>query len=132
MPYAFSLERYKEVVNFLNTLPKNISILEVGCGTGNILDYIVKETGIQDVYGIDIDEEALQIARKRGLKVFNLSILDDLSKELGMKFDVIIMGAVLHHLVGKTRNECLNLYLFRTIYEARMTISNYNLYTIKL
>jgi len=126
------LERYKEVVNFLNTLPKNISILEVGCGTGNILDYIVKETGIQDVYGIDIDEEALQIARKRGLKVFNLSILDDLSKELGMKFDVIIMGAVLHHLVGKTRNECLNLYLFRTIYEARMTISNYNLYTIKL
>ena len=27
--------------------------------------------------------------------------------------------------MDKIRNECLNLYLFRTIYEARMTISNY-------
>jgi len=27
--------------------------------------------------------------------------------------------------MDKIRNECLNLYLFRTIYEARMAISNY-------
>jgi len=109
MPYEFSTVRYKEVVNFINALQKDISILDVGCGTGNVLEFIIRETGVKNVCGVDIDEEALCAARARGLRVFNLSILDDICGTLNEKFDVVILGAVLHHLVGRTRNESLQL-----------------------
>ncbi|MGC8691082.1 MAG: class I SAM-dependent methyltransferase [Caldisericum sp.] len=109
MAYNFSVERYTEVVEFLKTLSVDASILEVGCGTGNILEFIREETGIKSVYGLDIDTEALEIAKNKELNVYNCSIVDDCDEKIAQKFDVVIVGAVLHHLVTKTRGGSMKL-----------------------
>lgn len=120
MPYEYSTERYKEVIDFLNTLPKNISILDVGCGTGNILEYIYKETGISTLTGIDVDKESIRVAREKGLKVLEGSILDDeFLKNINDKYNVVIFGAILHHLIGNSRRESFCL--------AKKAIQNGNL-----
>jgi SAM-dependent methyltransferase len=109
VPYSFSVERYEEIVRFLKNLPKDISILDVGCGTGNILEFIREETQIKKVYGLDIDENALEVAKERGLEVYRCSIVDDCVEKIGRKFDVVIIGAVLHHLVSETRSGSIEL-----------------------
>ena len=42
--------------------------LEVGCGTGRILNYLNKKRKDLKLYGIDIDNNALNIAKKKKLK----------------------------------------------------------------
>ena len=37
----------------------------------------------------------------------------------------LVRNGYIESLMDKIRDECLNLYLFRNIYEARMIISNY-------
>ena len=49
-----------------------------------------------EVYGIDLDPEAVKIAKRRGLKVENLSI-EDISLD-NKRFDLIIAIALLEHL----------------------------------
>ncbi len=77
--------------------PHNIrkgKILDVGCGDGLFI-YPLKELGWQ-VYGLEINDEAAQRARARGLNVKTLDLLDsDFPDDF---FDVVRMLSVLEHL----------------------------------
>src|SRR6266498_1218491 len=48
----------------LNGIPRNARILEVGCNMGNQL-LLLGEMGYSNLYGIEIQDYALQRARKR-------------------------------------------------------------------
>lgn len=109
MANMFSIERYLKVVEFLKMLPNNISILDVGCGTGNVLEYIREETKVENISGLDIDEEALRIAKERGINVYRCSIVEDCLEKINEKFDVVIVGAVLHHVVSNSRKASIEL-----------------------
>lgn len=81
------------------------SLVDVGCGTGNVLAHVVATTGMRDVAGVDPSERPLQITASRvGCPTHLGSVLDDdLAPRLGRRFDVVMLVAVLHHLVGPTR-----------------------------
>jgi len=70
------------------------SLLEVGCGTGADLDW-ARQLG-WDVHGLEIDESAVEFARKRGLDV-HCSTFENANLSAG-SFDCIIMSQVLEHL----------------------------------
>ena len=98
--YEFSNSRYKvwdSVNKFINELPKNSEVLEVGCGNGkNLLirnDIIFK--------GCDISDEFVKICTSRNLDVIkdditNLSFPNNI-------YDYTLCVAVIHHMVNEER-----------------------------
>jgi 2-polyprenyl-3-methyl-5-hydroxy-6-metoxy-1,4-benzoquinol methylase len=82
---------------FLFYLPyfgESKSLLEVGCGTGADLDW-ARNLG-WDVHGLELNENAVAIARNRGLDV-NRSTFEDANLSPN-SFDCIIMSQVFEHL----------------------------------
>lgn len=81
------------------------TLVDVGCGSGNVLAYLREATGVRRLAGIDVSPRYLEQARERvGCETHLGSILDaGLVEKLGGRFDFAVLGAVLHHLVGRTR-----------------------------
>ena len=81
------------------------SLVDVGCGSGNVLAYLREATGVRSLAGLDVSPRYLEQARERvGCETHEGSILDpDVVGRLGGRFDFAVLGAVLHHLVGRTR-----------------------------
>ena len=108
----YTADRYREIFDFVNKERKeNASLIDVGCGDGTVLKAFKKETDISELTGMDIADNYLQLAQEKvACKTFQGSILDsDLIKKIDKKFDYVVIGAILHHLIGKNREESQNL-----------------------
>jgi SAM-dependent methyltransferase len=83
------------------------SLLDIGCGTGNILQFIRQHTQVADLAGLDITQNYLDQAKANvDCQTILGSVLDDqLVQRVGPRYDFAVMGAVLHHLVGNTRRQ---------------------------
>ncbi len=89
----------KKILSYLSE--KQSTVLDIGCGTGNILLKFA-EVGC-DVTGVDISPEMLEIvqekADKNHLKVKLIHInVNDLLKNSSQKYDIVSMSSILHHL----------------------------------
>jgi SAM-dependent methyltransferase len=84
---------------------EDATLVDVGCGSGNVLAYLREKTGLRRLAGIDVSPRYLEQARERvGCETHQGSILDaGLVGRLAGRFDFAVLGAVLHHLVGRTR-----------------------------
>src|SRR3989344_3044873 len=74
---------------FKSIIPKGSTVLEVGCGTGDILEHLEPSYGV----GIDVSDKMIEIARnkhssRKELKFFSSDIIDFGSDT---KFDFVIM-----------------------------------------
>ena len=81
------------------------TLVDIGCGSGNVLAYLREATGVHRLTGIDVSPRYLEQARDRvGCRTHLGSILDaEVVERLAGRFDFAVLGAVLHHLVGRTR-----------------------------
>ena len=81
------------------------SLVDLGCGAGNTLAHLLRETPVTDVLGLDVSETLLERCRETvGCPVQLASIVDpDLPQVVGRRFDFAVVAAVLHHLIGPTR-----------------------------
>jgi len=81
----------------LKLLERGDRLLDIGCGDGT-LGYYAK-TKYKEVYGVDISEKAIDIARKRGIKTFKI----DLNKETlpfpDNYFDAVTCLDVIEHII---------------------------------
>lgn len=105
----YSVERLEHAVAFLrgHAGPES-SLIDLGCGVGNTLDHIVNVTGVTDVAGLDVSAQCLARTRERipNCETFEASIFDEaLPAIVSRRFDVAVVAAVLHHLIGRTRAE---------------------------
>lgn len=81
---------------------KNCEILEVGSGTGNLTIKLL-DHGFKNITCLDISKEMIQ---ELGKKVRNydhnirfiVSDIDSFLESINSKFDLVVMGSVLHHL----------------------------------
>ena len=75
---------------------KNANVLEIGCGSGWLLNLIQKE-GAREVGGIEPSKNNFELIKKNfsGLRVHQIRLEDFKSKE---KFDVIISVLVFNHI----------------------------------
>lgn len=81
-------------------------LLEIGCGDGRLLEYALETTEISEAYGMDISAEMLPDADADVRAHYRQASATDLPLPYQPEsFDFVVMGDVLHHLVGATRAE---------------------------
>jgi SAM-dependent methyltransferase len=86
-------QRYQEIASLVEF--KNKSILDIGCGFGEIIPFILPSNGKLDYLGIDKVAEFIGAASKKYPK--NRFIVGDyFSKPLKKKFDIIIANGCLN------------------------------------
>lgn len=87
--------RLKKVLSFLKKYHFS-RILDIGCGDGS---FSVKLSEFADeVYGVDIAEEAVERARDKNIKVYKVDIDTEKLPFIDNYFDAIYCGEVLEHL----------------------------------
>ncbi len=83
---------YDNLKNLLKSLiPKEAKVLEIGCGTGDILTSLLPKKG----YGMDISSKMIAIAKHKHKKSKNLRFSTEYPRE---KYDYIFMTDVIEHL----------------------------------
>jgi len=105
----FNPKRFRFALEFLSTLDRDSTVADVGCSNGPTIELVRKNTELHDFVGIDIAEKYLDQCRTNtGASTLQGSILDrSFVERYTSRFDVVILGAVLHHLVGTTRRRSL-------------------------
>jgi 2-polyprenyl-3-methyl-5-hydroxy-6-metoxy-1,4-benzoquinol methylase len=83
---------------------RSASILEIGCGHGRMLRYL-KANGFEEVIGIDVSKEQIDIAKTSGLRAEQADIFEYLHNH-PVAFDVIIAIDVVEHF---TKSELLEM-----------------------
>lgn len=102
----FNLSEQKRIQGRLheitNEYSKNIKILEIGAGTGNVTLKLL-DMGFKNITCVDISKDMLNILRKK-LSDYKIDInlvvsdIDSYLNNNSKKSDLIIMSSVLHHL----------------------------------
>lgn len=84
--------------NYYSNKTKNLSLLDIGCSTGTIVNTIGKK--FDNATGIDIDKQAIEYAkRKYDCKNFQFKIGDAMDiKFLDNSFDVVICSHIYEHV----------------------------------
>ncbi len=73
-------------------------ILDVGCGNGNFTVLIGKACKAKEIYGLDISEKYIEMARKIGIKVFRLDVDSEDFPFKDNYFDAVFAGEIIEHL----------------------------------
>jgi len=68
-------------------------ILDIGCATGNFI-FLAPEI----IEGIDIDEDALEIARNRGFRVNKIDVEKEMNLLVGEKYEGVWAKQIIEHL----------------------------------
>jgi 2-polyprenyl-3-methyl-5-hydroxy-6-metoxy-1,4-benzoquinol methylase len=74
-------------------LPASSRLLDVGCGTGAVLESLQKE---YNAFGIDMSEKAIEFCRLQGISKVTVSALDEMPSS--DKFDILTFFDVIEHI----------------------------------
>lgn len=103
---GYTLSKYKkQYLPILNDFKKNSKILELGCGRGIFLNFL-KENGYDDVLGVDISEEQIEIAKKNNFQTKLGGVIEFL-KTNEKKFDLIFAIDLIEHF---SKTELIELF----------------------
>lgn len=105
---SYNPERFRFAAQYINSIstPEQ-SLIDIGCGDGATLFFIKNNTQLTNLFGLDISNKYLEkVGKLIGCQTIEGSILNqEIVNDFSDKFDFCVLGAVLHHLVGKTRKE---------------------------
>ncbi|MDA8308815.1 MAG: methionine biosynthesis protein MetW [Deltaproteobacteria bacterium] len=94
----------------MELIPAGASVLDLGCGTGELLYMLIKEKGARG-QGIEIDEQAIYTCVARGLNVIHGDIDSGLSDYPDNSFDYVILNQSLQQVrhVEPVVEDCLRV-----------------------
>ena len=87
----------KDLELIAEMVPPGSRVLDLGCGTGELLAHLVKHRGCSG-YGIEIADENVLACVKRGVNVIQLNLDQGLSIFDDDSFDVVLQIDTLQHL----------------------------------
>ena len=91
-------QRYEQIVANINF--KGKTILDVGCGFGDIIPFIKKKTENFEYTGVDIVPEFIKEARKHYSK-YRFLVRDYFRKPIAKKYDIIIANGSLNSNISR-------------------------------
>ncbi len=109
-------------------IDKNSLVLDVGCGDGILMEFLVKEKKV-NIRGIEISKAKVQNCIAKGLTIIEGNAEDDLRQFPDKSFDYVILSQTLQAFLNpeKVINE-----LLRIGKQAIVTIPNFGYWKIRL
>jgi alkylated DNA repair protein alkB family protein 8 len=86
------------IKDFTKLITVNSSVLEIGCGNGKNIEYILKNISC-DIIGIDTCEKFVDMCKSKKIEALKSSILNLEFED--SKFDFVLCIAVFHHLLSE-------------------------------
>lgn len=86
-----------DLLSIAALVPHGARVLDLGCGTGELLAHLISERGCSG-YGVEINDANLQACVERGVNVLQLNLDEGLSVFGDHSFDVVLQIDTLQHL----------------------------------
>ncbi len=101
------LDLYNDTYDiFLDSINTNSSILEIGCGPGNITKYLLEKNSTLKIRGLDISENMVALARTN-IPLAEFEIMDCRNLDsINVRYDAIICGFCIPYL---SESDCVKL-----------------------
>ena len=84
----------KEFKVIADLLPKNVRVLDVGCGDGSLMSLLIKEKNI-DARGLELEKENIKKCIYKGLPVIEGNAETELHQFPDQSFDYVILSQTL-------------------------------------
>ena len=109
-------------------IDENSQVLDVGCGDGILMDYLIKEKKV-NIRGLEISKTKVQNCIAKGLTIIEGNAEEDLQQFPNKSFDYVILSQTLQAFLNpeKVINE-----LLRIGKQAIVTIPNFGYWKIRL
>ena len=118
----------KEFKIISDLIDENSHVLDVGCGDGILMEYLVKEKKV-NIRGIEISKTKVQNCIAKGLTIIEGNAEEDLKQFPDKSFDYVVLSQTLQAFLNpeKVINE-----LLRIGKQAIVTIPNFGYWKIRL
>jgi methionine biosynthesis protein MetW len=87
------MRRFDEDI-IVSLIPEGSRVLELGCGSGDLLIKL-REHGVSDIRGVEIDDRCIAACVRKGLTVFHGDIDEGLEDYDDASFDYIVLNQTL-------------------------------------
>jgi methionine biosynthesis protein MetW len=118
-------QEFKIISNLIN---KNTRVLDVGCGDGTLMEYLINSRKI-DIRGIEISKNNVQKCLSKGLTVIEGDAEKDLLQFPDGSFDFVILSQTLQAFLTP---EIVIKELLRVGKKAVVTIPNFGFWEVRL
>ena len=118
-------QEFKIISDLIN---ENSHVLDVGCGDGILMEYLIKEKKV-NIRGIEISKTKVQNCIAKGLTIIEGNAEEDLKQFPDKSFDYVVLSQTLQAFLSpeKVINE-----LLRIGKQAIVTIPNFGYWKIRL
>ncbi len=118
----------KEFKVIADLLPKNVRVLDVGCGDGSLMDLLIKEKNIE-ARGLELIETNVKKCIYKGLSVIEGDAETELHQFPSQSFDFVILSQTLQafYYPEKVIDD-----LLRVANKAIVTIPNFGYWKVRL
>lgn len=79
-----------------NLIKDGSSVLDVGCGNGRLLEFLINEKGVTG-HGIDNSDTALDMVREKGITAYKCDLSNG-NIPINQTYDYIVMSEIIEHL----------------------------------
>ena len=97
VPSKVLKESSPDLLSIARLVPHGSRVLDLGCGTGELLAHLIRERGCSG-YGVEIDDANVQACVERGVNVIQLTLEEGLALFGDRSFDVVLQIDTLQHL----------------------------------